>query len=250
MENNDEATAKKLWPVLCILICAAGATVMGTTLWGRQFNAKAILIVAISAAVGAGIGFLSAKKEKKGRRAALIVCVLIFAGLLGSAKYLKSDSYIVKTEWPVHTVGSMSFAYPGEFRERKLKEGLIGNAAVHVYTNENMRRYVNYMTYDFYEDSPALSSSVEGAVSGILSGYGVKSVKWSEDARITSSDVLTRFTYKVRGKEVTGIAAGHRDGSHYEIIAFYPLRDAFPKSFMEKIEANILVGGKAMFAPR
>ena len=245
-ENKDAETVKKLWPALCIIICAAAGMILSSNLWGRSFNLMSLLITLGLGALGAIVGFISFRFGKKAKIASLIFCLLIFAGAIGYSKYMLSDSYIVKTDWPVHELEKISFAYPTELKERDLKGVLPENADVKVLTNENMNRYVACYTYDFFRDKPTLDACMENAVSSILTRYGAKTVIWDTDTTVVSKTLVKgRFTYtnKLRNKTLshTGFAFGYAEGSHYELVMFFPLREQYSPDFMNKIEENIKV---------
>ncbi|MBP5176714.1 MAG: hypothetical protein ILP07_12495 [Treponema sp.] len=245
MENEDSEALKKLWPVLCALICVAGGMIFSSRVWGRtNLSLLSILINVGLAGLGAVIGLITFKLGKKAKIAALVFCLLILGTSLGLSKYMTSDAYIVKQDWPVHELDTLTFAYPTTLKEKNLKGVEPENADAKVLTNENMNRYVACYIYDFKRDKPSLEACVESAVTTILTRYGAKTLIWDTDTTTISPSVVKgRFTFtnKLRNKTYThtGFAYGHAEGAHYEIIMFYPLRKQYSEAFMNKIEESI-----------
>ena len=245
MDEKDAEILKKLWPPLCIFICASGALILKSKVWGKNsFSLIAVIIVLTLIILGGIIGLISYKLGKKAKITALVFCLLIFASSIAVSYYMTSDAYIVKTQWPVHELEKISFAYPTELKERTLKGAVPENAEVKLLTNENTNRYVACHIYDFKMDKPSLESCVDGAVTSILTRYGAETLIWdTESTEISPSIVKGQFTYtnKIRNKTFshTGFTFACAEGSHYEIVMFFPLRKQFSPAFMKKIEENI-----------
>ncbi|MBO4319273.1 MAG: hypothetical protein J5857_02265 [Treponema sp.] len=237
-----EEKSEKGWPAVCTIICILGGTLAGTTLWGRQFNWKEILIVAGAALIGLILGFIFRNKGKSGKAVSFILCVIIFAGLVGSAKYITSDSYLVKKEWQKHAITKVHFSYPDVFKRYDLSDELKEKGTVKIYTTTKGKpRYAHYMEYDFTGDYPTLEESVANVVTSMAGSLRARGIEWDDNAEVTPTTVKARFTYTYNRKTFTGFAFGFEEGNHCEIVAFYPLKKQFSEAFLKKIEDSITI---------
>ncbi|MBP5359207.1 MAG: hypothetical protein J6Y69_08495 [Treponema sp.] len=238
VEKNDRS-----WVFVCIIICILGATLAGTTMWGRQFNWREIVIVAVAALLGLLIGIIFKNRGKSGKTISFILCALIFGVLVGGAKYLNSDAYLVKQPWQKQAINKVHFSYPGEFSRNEIAEELQEKGTRKIYTIQTKDRFAHYMEYDFTDEYPTLEESVKNVVTSMTGSLraSTSSIKWSKDAYITDSIFKSRFTYTYNRKTFTGFAFGYEEGNHCEIAAFYPLKKPFSDAFLKKIEDSITI---------
>lgn len=234
-EGNDKG-----WVFFCILICILGATLAGTTLWGRHINLKTGGIILGAGIIGFLVGFLSRKRGKAARTLSFIICALIFAGLFGGAKFVTSDFFVAKKPWPRHIINNVSFTYPGNFTDYDLSEELVEKGAVKLCVNNDSARFAHYMEYDFTGDYPELEESIKNVVTNMVTSFRGKVIFWDDDNK-TPDTILQRFTYTFNRKQYTGLVFGYEKGNHCEIVAFYPIKKKFSDAFLTKIENSIEV---------
>lgn len=237
--DAQKGTAYRMWPLLCAIITGWGTAIGCSMAWGRATNPRAVLLGLAATAAGALIGI--ALRRTAGRRTlSLGISLILFAAATAAGKYLSSDTWIVQSKWPVHEIGRTSFAYPSTvFKERKVKDDLLANGSVSIFSNENLKRNVTYMVYDFSGDYPALAGCLESALVGMLAAYKAQFVMWDENAAISDTQIKARFAYTRMGNTYTGIAYAAADGAHYELVMFMPLAKAYSEAFLQRIESEI-----------
>ncbi|HBG65769.1 MAG TPA: hypothetical protein DDW78_04800 [Treponema sp.] len=238
-ESPEKDAAYRMWPLLCAIIAGWGAGIACSAVWGRATNPRAVLLTAGATAIGALTGV--ALRRTKGMRAVSIAaCIVIFAAAAGAGKFFASDSWIARSHWLRYEIGRTSFSYPATtFKERKVREDLLANGTVRIFSNENLNRYVCYMVYDFTDEHPELADTLESALTGMLAAYNATFVLWSDNVSVSDTEIRGRFAYTRGGKTYTGIAFAAADGDHYELLMFIPLRNQYSQAFMERIESEI-----------
>lgn len=241
MGNEEVEKNDRSWVFVCMILCIIGGTLAGTTLWGRQFNWKEIVIVAVAALLGLIIGLIFRNRGKGGKTVSFILCALIFGALVGGAKYLNSDAYLVKQQWQNQAITKVHFSYPDVFSRYKLSDELEEMGTRKIYSTKHKDRFAHYMEYDFTGDYPSLEESVANVVVSMTDSLRAKIIHWNDDAYITESIVKARFTYTYNRKTFTGFVFGYEEGNHCEIVAFYPLKKQFSEAFLQKLEDSITI---------
>jgi hypothetical protein len=236
VERNDRS-----WVIICIVICVLGATLAGTTMWGRQFYWREIVMVAVAALLGLLIGLIFKNRGKTGKTISFILCAIIFGILVGGAKYLNSDSYLVKQPWQKQAITKVHFSYPDDFSRYELTDELEEMGTRKIYSTQHKDRFAHYMEYDFTGDYPPLEESVANVVESMTNSLRARTIQWDKNAYITDSIVKARFTYTYNRKTFTGFVFGYEEGNHCEIVAFYPLKKQFSEKFLKRLEDSITI---------
>ena len=250
MSNHDfsaqDIQPRALITALCVIVMVASASMAGSIIWGRGMTGKSLLLIVVFAGIGAVLGRVLGGTTK-GRVTAVSVCLVLAIFINTGARYSTTDAWLLNSPWPEHTIGHTSFSYPAKFAQKKLPDSFIPNGTVRVFTNENTKRYASYMIYDFTGQFPSLEDSLSGSITAMLNGIGAVFEEWDDSAEMTTKAIRARFTYTLRNTSYTGLAFAYAEGAHYELLAFYPLRAAYPEAFLERISNSICVDGRPPF---
>ncbi|MBQ9539382.1 MAG: hypothetical protein IJU95_08915 [Treponema sp.] len=241
MDNSSKSQIEELskhFSILYILILAFAFLLASRMFFPSRAAMNDAGAFVAGALAGLAVSAIVNKKSQKAKLLALTFCITVFAILYGAGKYWTSDAHIVKSEWPVHSMGSSEFSYPGKFKPYNMKGAALANGSVDVYSNDNYKRLVCYYIYDFGSgdvDGDALLSNNVSVMLNSLHAKDPSVSKTDTDGKMTR----VQYEYIINGKKLTGCAGIFVDGNHAELVTFYPVSKAVSSSFLEKVYEGI-----------